>query len=61
MYDQQGHRLPNIHFLKQHLIREGKVTEEQAMFLLGEATKIMTKEKNMLEVQGPITGESSVY
>ena len=59
MYDQHGHRRPDVHFLKQHLIREGKLTEEQAKFLLDEATRVMSQEKNMLEVQGPITGESS--
>lgn len=33
------------------------MTEGQALYLLEEATKLLRNEQNMLEVQGPITGE----
>lgn len=56
MYDNLGRR-PNVNFLREHLFREGRVTEGQALYLLEEATKLLRNEQNMLEVQGPITGE----
>jgi serine/threonine-protein phosphatase 2B catalytic subunit len=36
--------------------REGRLTEEQAMWIIREATKLLREEPNMLEVDAPITG-----
>lgn len=46
---------PNIAFLKNHFYREGRLSEEQALWILREATAILKKEPNMLEVEAPVT------
>lgn len=46
---------PDIAFLKQHLYREGRLTEEQALFILQKATEVLKKEPNLLEVDAPVT------
>jgi len=46
---------PNIQFLKQHFYREGRLSEEQALWILREGTKILSEEPNLLEMDAPIT------
>lgn len=46
---------PNLPFLKQHLYREGRLTEEQALYIIEEGTKILKQEPNLLEMDAPIT------
>lgn len=46
---------PNLAFLKQHLYREGRLTEEQALYIIEEGTKILRQEPNLLEMDAPIT------
>ncbi|KAF8581287.1 Metallo-dependent phosphatase [Ramaria rubella] len=46
---------PDIAFLKNHFYREGRVTEEQALYILEKATEVLKKEPNVLEVDAPIT------
>ncbi|POS88422.1 serine/threonine protein phosphatase 2B catalytic subunit [Erysiphe pulchra] len=46
---------PNLSFLKQHLYREGRLTEEQALYIIEEGTKILRQEPNLLEMDAPIT------
>lgn len=48
--------LPDIKFLKDHFYREGRLTEEQALFILEKGTEILKSEPNLLEVGAPITG-----
>lgn len=47
---------PDIAFLKNHFYREGRVTEEQALFIIGRASDVLKHEPNLLEVDAPITG-----
>ncbi|KAG1057510.1 hypothetical protein G6F43_000655 [Rhizopus delemar] len=47
--------LPDIKFLKDHFYREGRLTEEQALFILEQGTEILRQEPNLLEVGAPIT------
>jgi len=54
-YDPHEPNKPNLAFLKQHFCREGRLTEEQALFILTEATKILRSEPNLLEMDAPIT------
>ncbi|GAA6032522.1 hypothetical protein JCM8097_004798 [Rhodosporidiobolus ruineniae] len=54
-YSDASRTRPNIAFLKNHFYREGRLTEEQALFILREATKILREEPNLLEVDAPIT------
>ncbi|KAF9208171.1 3',5'-cyclic-nucleotide phosphodiesterase (PDEase) (3':5'-CNP) [Haplosporangium sp. Z 27] len=46
---------PDIVFLKEHFFREGRLTEEQAIYILQKATDILRKEPTLLEVDAPIT------
>lgn len=54
-YDPNEPNKPNLAFLKQHFCREGRLTEDQALFILSEATKILRAEPNLLEMDAPIT------
>ena len=46
---------PNLQFLKQHLYREGRVTHEQAMWIIQKGTELLESEPNLLEMDAPIT------
>ncbi|XWW95591.1 hypothetical protein V2A60_003556 [Cordyceps javanica] len=46
---------PDIHFLKQHFYREGRLTEEQALFILKTGADVLRAEPNLLEMDAPIT------
>src|SRR6201991_5079175 len=46
---------PSLTFLKQHFYREGRLTEEQALYIIHEGTKILKQEPNLLEMDAPIT------
>ncbi len=46
---------PDINFLKQHFYREGRLTEEQALFILRKGTELLRAEPNLLEMDAPIT------
>ncbi|KAI9149350.1 Serine/threonine-protein phosphatase 2B catalytic subunit [Paramyrothecium foliicola] len=46
---------PNITFLKQHFYREGRLTEEQALWIIGKGTELLRAEPNLLEMDAPIT------
>jgi serine/threonine-protein phosphatase 2B catalytic subunit len=54
-YDAEDPTKPNLAFLKQHFYREGRLTEEQALFILSRATEILKSEPNLLEMDAPIT------
>ncbi|KAL7309465.1 3',5'-cyclic-nucleotide phosphodiesterase (PDEase) (3':5'-CNP) [Mucor circinelloides] len=47
--------LPDIHFLKNHFYREGRVTESQALFILEKGKELLKSENNLLEIPAPIT------
>ncbi len=47
---------PDIAFLKNHFHREGRLTEEHALYIIARATDILKREPNLLEVDAPITG-----
>lgn len=46
---------PNLQFLKQHFCREGRLTEEQALWILQAGTDVLKAEPNLLEMDAPIT------
>jgi len=48
---------PDLAFLKDHFYREGRITEDQAIYILQKATDILRTEANLLEVDAPITGK----
>ena len=47
---------PDIAFLKNHFYREGRLSEDQAQFIIEKATVILRSEPNMLSVDSPVTG-----
>ncbi|CAK7567105.1 MAG: 3',5'-cyclic-nucleotide phosphodiesterase (PDEase) (3':5'-CNP) [Sporothrix epigloea] len=54
-FHDETHTKPNIAFLKQHFYREGRLTEEQALFILRKGTELLRSEPNLLEMDAPIT------
>lgn len=46
---------PNLQYLKQHFYREGRLTEEQALWIIGRGTELLKAEPNLLEMDAPIT------
>ncbi|KAF2816302.1 serine/threonine protein phosphatase 2B catalytic subunit [Mytilinidion resinicola] len=51
----QDRNKPNLPFLKQHFYREGRLTEDQALWIIRKGTEILKNEPNMLEMDAPIT------
>lgn len=47
---------PDIAFLKNHFYREGRVSEEHALFILEKGTELLKAEPNLLHVDAPVTG-----
>lgn len=46
---------PNLQFLKQHFYREGRLTEEQALWIINTGAQLLRSEPNLLEMDAPIT------
>jgi len=46
---------PNLQFLKTHFYREGRLTHEQALWIIKKGTEVLRKEPNLLEMDAPIT------
>jgi serine/threonine-protein phosphatase 2B catalytic subunit len=46
---------PNLQFLKQHFYREGRLTEEQALWIIHTGTEVLRSEPNLLDMDAPIT------
>ncbi|KAI9374511.1 Metallo-dependent phosphatase-like protein [Aspergillus egyptiacus] len=46
---------PNLQFLKQHFYREGRLTEDQALWIIQAGTEVLKAEPNLLEMDAPIT------
>lgn len=55
LQDSRGVVLPNHAFLKTHFFREGRLTEEQALFILEHTTEVLRREPNLVDVQSPVT------
>lgn len=51
----QDRTKPNLQFLKQHFYREGRLTEEQALWIIRKGTEVLKAEPNLLEMDAPIT------
>ncbi|KAJ7240511.1 Metallo-dependent phosphatase-like protein [Mycena rebaudengoi] len=45
---------PNIAFLKGHFYREGRLSEEQALYILEKGTEVLKNEPNMLTLAGSL-------
>ncbi|KAF9067088.1 Metallo-dependent phosphatase-like protein [Rhodocollybia butyracea] len=51
----QDRSKPDVGFLKNHFYREGRLSEEQALWILEKGTEILRREPNVLNVDAPIT------
>jgi serine/threonine-protein phosphatase 2B catalytic subunit len=49
---------PDIVFLKNHFYREGRLTEEHALYIIEKATELLSMEPNLVQVDAPVTGET---
>lgn len=56
--DRNGAPIPNLDFIRGHFLAEGKLTEQQAIYILERTTDLLSREPNMLSVPSPVTGES---
>lgn len=52
---------PDIAFLKNHFYREGRLKEEQAIYIIEKAAEILRAEPNLLTVEAPVTGACSHF
>lgn len=50
---------PNLAFLKDHLVHEGRLSEAQALAIIKQGTTLLSEEPNLLDVDAPITGAIS--
>lgn len=57
-YDRSGAAIPNLDFIREHFLAEGRLTEQQAIYILERATDLLSREPNLLSVPSPVTGES---
>lgn len=54
---QAGVHRPNVQLLRDHFLNEGRLTEHQALWILEQAATLLAQEPNMLQIEGPVTGE----
>lgn len=55
-YSKEDPGKPDIAFLKNHFYREGRLTHDQATFILNKGTELLKREPNLLHVEAPVTG-----
>jgi serine/threonine-protein phosphatase 2B catalytic subunit len=60
VHDAYGEPLPNADFLKEHFFHEGRLTEAQALYILQQATTLLSGEPNLVNVESPVTSECAL-
>ncbi|KAF9653553.1 Metallo-dependent phosphatase [Thelephora ganbajun] len=54
-YDRNGAPIPSLDFIRGHFIAEGRLTEQQAIYILERTTDLLSREPNLLSVPSPVT------
>lgn len=54
-YQDEARTKPNLKVLKDHLFREGRLTEEQALFIINTGSELLHAENTLLEIEAPVT------
>lgn len=57
LLDKRG--VPNLQLLREHFLKEGRLTLDAASDLITRASAIIKQEPNMLELKYPITGQTT--
>ncbi|KAJ1558871.1 3',5'-cyclic-nucleotide phosphodiesterase (PDEase) (3':5'-CNP) [Nowakowskiella sp. JEL0078] len=54
-YSKKDSTKPDLENLKNHFFKEGRLTENQALFIINKGLEVLRKEPNLLEIDAPIT------
>lgn len=60
-YSQLDAEKPDVDFLKQHFMHEGRLSTEQALFILKKGAELLKAESTLLELPAPINGTALPY
>ena len=48
-------------YLKNHFIREGRLKEQHALYIIEQATNVLSRERNLVNITSPVTSECPVH
>ncbi|KAM3524225.1 hypothetical protein MY4038_007837 [Beauveria bassiana] len=54
-YQDEARTKPNLKLLKDHLFREGRLTEKQALFIINAGSELLHAESTLLDIEAPVT------
>ena len=55
-YSKKDPTKPDLEFLKNHFLREGRLSIDQALYIMKKATAVLKAEETLLELESPLTG-----
>jgi serine/threonine-protein phosphatase 2B catalytic subunit len=53
--------VPNWELLRDHFVKEGKVTREDCLKIVRDCTQVFKKEPNLLSVKDPVTVVGDIH